>query len=344
MISDKIKAHMEIKNLELYPSYEGKTLNIEIASGCNEKCIYCKYYAMGFHKQGKLIDEEFFYRITKEAKELGITDVGLYVAGEPLVNPKVYDYIRYLKKELQFEYVYISTNGILCTPSNLEKMVDAGIDSIKFSVSSVDRENFKRHHGIDAFDKVLANIKYAYEYREKNELTYKLYMFSILTKYNLSEKEQFELVYGDYVDELMVVNVIADGTVKGIKEYLVIADEDEKDSIEAQGKTLPCEQLFGRVVINQYGYLCACCFETTLGYTEIVDLQNISLKEAVYGEQMVDIRKRHIEKKIEGTICESCLYGRRNENIQPLNDEFKGKIEKLKVYDISEEIRKRFEI
>ena len=343
MISDKIKEHIKIKELNLYPSYKGKTLNIEIASGCNEKCIYCKYYAMGLHKQGKLIDEDFFYRITKEAKELGITDVGLYLTAEPLVNPKVYDYIRYLKKDLEFEYVYISTNGILCTPSNLEKMVDAGIDSIKFSVSSADRENFKRHHGIDAFDKVLANIKYAYEYREKNQLKYKLYMFSILTKYNLWEKKLIEQVYSEYVDELLFSNVVADVNVKGVEEYLTIADEEEMLIKEMSLSKLPCTLLFERIVINQYGYLCACCFETILGYTQVVDLKNISLKEGVYGEQMVKIRQMHLDKKIEGTICENCIYGR-NEKVEPLNVEFKGKIEEIKVYDVSEEIRERFGI
>ena len=59
---------------------------------------------------------------------------------------------------------------------------------------------------------------------------------------------------------------------------------------------------------------------------------------------MVNARKRHLEKKIEGTICESCIYGRRNEKIEPLNEELKGKLEEIKIYDISDEIRKRFEI
>lgn len=343
MISDKIKAHMDIKKYDLYPSYEGKTLNIDIASGCNEKCIYCKYYAMGLHKQRKLIDEEFFYRITKEAKELGITDVGLYITAEPLMNPKVYDYIRYLKRELNFDYVYISTNGILCTPSNLEKMVEAGVDSIKFSVSSADRENFKKHHGVDAFDKVLANIKYAYEYREKNQLKYKLYMFSILTKYNLLEKELIKQVYSEYVDELLFSNVFADSNVKGVEEYLTIPDEEKTIITEMAMQKLPCMQLFERIVINHQGYLCACCFEPVLGYTQVVDLKDIPLKEGVYGEQMVKIRQRHLEKRIEGTICANCIYGK-NEKVEPLNEELKGKLEEIKVYDVSEEIRRRFEV
>ena len=77
MISDKIKKGLKFSEFSDMPSYNGKTLNIEIASGCNEKCIYCEYSAQGLHKKSKFINEQFFYRITKEAKELGITDVGL---------------------------------------------------------------------------------------------------------------------------------------------------------------------------------------------------------------------------------------------------------------------------
>ena len=188
MISDKIMAHSLTDKYVLKPDFHGATLNIEISNLCNEKCIYCEYSALGQHKAGGFINEELFYRVTKEAKLLGVTDVGLYMTGEPLTNPKVYDYIEYLKKQLKYEYVYISTNGILCTPDNLIKMVDAGIDSIKFSVSSSIKENFQKHHGVDAFDKVYENVKFAFEYRKKHNLNYKLYMFSIITIYNVDEE------------------------------------------------------------------------------------------------------------------------------------------------------------
>ena len=188
MIRDKIKEQLTNKDISIKPSYKGKTMNVEITSNCNEKCIYCEYSAQGLHKRNKMIESELFYKITRQAKEMGIRDIGLYVTAEPLCNPKIYDYIKYLKKNLKFDYVYISTNGILCTPSNLEKLVYAGIDSIKFSVSATNKEEFIVHHGVDCFEKVYENIKYAYSFRKKNNLDYKLFMFSILTEINVINK------------------------------------------------------------------------------------------------------------------------------------------------------------
>lgn len=340
-ISDKIHDQINVEN-ELYPSYVGRTLNIEITSQCNEKCIYCQYYAKGSHKTKRVIDEEFFYRITKEAYDLGITDVGLYITAEPLMNPKVYEYVHYLKHKVGFKYVYISTNGILLNSTNLEKLVSAGIDSIKFSVSGSNAESFKKHHGIDAFSKVYENIKYAFEYRQKNNYNYKLYMFSILTEFNKCEKDEIESLYGPYVDELVFSNVISSKYVSGVEEYLCIKDNGHSITSDIGGK-LPCKSLFNRIVISETGYLLACCCDVTNQLTIIADLNNMKLKDAVYCTDFVEIRRKHLENKLKNTICDFCINGK-NETIKPLNSKMNIKTETIKKIDISCEIKERFNI
>ncbi len=101
-LTDKVAKHFDLKdeNKSLYPSYKGKSMIIEITNKCNQKCIFCTYSVRGIHDEGKFIDEELFYRLAKEGRDMGIEDFGIYISGEPLMNPKVYDYIRYLKKEL----------------------------------------------------------------------------------------------------------------------------------------------------------------------------------------------------------------------------------------------------
>lgn len=337
-ISEKINAQKNVQ-LDLYPSFKGRTLNIEIATGCNEKCIYCQYYAKGVHRKAKLIDEDFFYRITKEAYDLGITDVGLYMKGEPLINPKIYDYVDYLKHTLGFPYVYISTNGILLNPENLDRLVKGGIDSIKFSVSGYDRKSFLQHHGVDAFDRVYENIKYAYEYRKKNNLDYKLFMFSIITRYNQPYKERIKKLYSPYVDEIIMSNVMSFDTVCGVEELLSVPEE--KTVISGIVATIPCMQLFNRISIDENGYLLPCCFDALTRQTVMKDLHNCSLKDAVYSDEMVALRKRHLEHRIQNTICDYCVNGNAcvREPISELARELGN--ESVPV-DMTEEIKRRF--
>lgn len=337
-ITQKLEEKRNI-NIDLYPDFTGKTLSIEISSGCNEKCIYCQYYAQGAHKKYRFIDDELFYRVTKEAKELGITDVGLYITGEPLTNPKVYDYVAYLKNIVQFDYVYISTNGLLLTPSNLVKLVDAGIDSIKFSVSGYDKESFLQHHGVDGFDLVYENIKNAYEYRKEKHLTYKLYMFSIITKYNEHYKEKFKALYEPYVDELVLADVMENG-IKGV-EKLLPQNRNSKSATAGLTKTIPCKDLFNRIAINQEGYLMACCYDTTSRMSIVEDLKKCSLKEAVYGERMVAVRKRHMDKNICHTICNYCVNGI-VEEMEPFAPQLGFENETVSIIDISGKIDERF--
>ncbi|MCI8780260.1 MAG: radical SAM protein [Lachnospiraceae bacterium] len=338
MITDKISQKQDYER-ELRPDYSGKTLNIEITTRCNEKCIYCYHEVKGTHGNLKNIDEELFYRVTKEAYELGITDVGLYMAGEPLMNPKVYDYVKYLKG-LGFRYVYISTNGLLCTPENLEKLAEAGIDSVKFSLAAATKDNFIKHHGVDGFELVKNNLKYAFEYRGKSQKKYGLYAFCILTKFNIEEKELMEQEYGPYVDEIVFTNVLDHMVpIKGFQEYLMF---DEDVANQKPRRPLPCPLAFNTVAVDEEGFLHICC-SSNRDSTKIADLRKMSLKEGLYSEEYVALRKRLIQGEIAGTYCEVCCKG--GENINQVNNLIElesGSVEIIPHLDATDEIRRRF--
>ena len=55
-------------------------------------------------------------------------EIGFYTTGEPFVYKGIEDID---KKEIGYEYTYVSTNGALATPSRAKKVIESGIDSIK---------------------------------------------------------------------------------------------------------------------------------------------------------------------------------------------------------------------
>ena len=58
-------------------------------------------------------------------------------------------------KQLGIKRVYITTNGALANIEKVTKCIDAGLDSIKFSINASNREEYKTVHGYDDFDKVI---------------------------------------------------------------------------------------------------------------------------------------------------------------------------------------------
>ena len=49
-------------------------------------------------------------------------------------------------------------------------MIDAGCDSIKFSINANNKKEFEEVHGYDDFDKVTENLKWIFNYRNKKEI------------------------------------------------------------------------------------------------------------------------------------------------------------------------------
>lgn len=116
-----------------------KNMLLEVTNICNDCCIFCANQK-STRKRG-FIEKELAKKILKEAYELGTRDVGFYATGEPLVNKDLEEYIRYAK-ELGYKYTYITTNGALMDKERAKSIIDAGIDSVKFSINASNKKDY----------------------------------------------------------------------------------------------------------------------------------------------------------------------------------------------------------
>ncbi len=143
-----------------------------------------------------------------------------------------------------------------------------------------------------------------------------------------------------YVDQIMFVNVL-DGLVKlnGVAEYLMVDGvEDDYPGCNA----IPCSQLFNRIVVDVHGYLCSCC-SVDADYVKIANLKDMSLKDALYCDDMVNLRRRHLNNDIDNIICNRCVNGV-VEKVKPLTDKYGFKEMDIESIDHEDEIKKRFDI
>jgi len=302
---------MQAEVFSVDPPITDKTpINIDISSYCNQKCIYCLHHHLGEHENGRFIDEALFYRIAKEAFDLGVREIGLYSSGEPLTNPRIYEYISFLKK-LGYTYVFISTNGLLCTPENLEKLVTSGIDSIKFSISAASKESFFAHHGVEGFDRVYENLKNTWTYRNAHKLKYRIFIYSAITRQNVAELPRMKELYEPYCDEYMqnkMTNPL--NMLDGCK--MLYNETDITGELNYYKPTAPCPLLFRKIYVSAEGNLCICPDTLTSVNaiaTSIADLNEMSLKDAYHSKAFKTLRDKHLSGNIENTICNRCING-----------------------------------
>ncbi len=139
---------------------------IEATNACNNKCFFCGSNVSD-RKRGQ-IDERIMLRLINEAYMNGSRKISFHGMGEPLLCRKMVDYVMEAKR-VGYTYIYLDTNGVLATLEVMIPIIDAGLDSLKFSIHASTAETYKKITNNDAFEAVLDNFRAVGTYiKEKN--------------------------------------------------------------------------------------------------------------------------------------------------------------------------------
>lgn len=313
-IIEHIDRHYVLENLTPAPPFPD-SIKIEITSRCNYRCKYCRSWRPG--REVGDMDEGFLYRILKEAKSIGVKEIGLFLLGEPFLVDALPEYIRYAKEEVGIEYVFVTTNGSLCTPERLTAVIDAGLDSLKFSVNAGTRESYADIHGVDMFDQVVNNIEWLSKYMSDNHFKKPATAVSSILAGDLKEElDSFRERISPLVDETYYLPLYNQGGHIQTDEVVT----HNLARVDNPIPPIPCWVLFNSCKISWDGWMTACCFDHDNSF-RVADLHTTSLVDAWNDPKFVELRRRHIEKdQLEDSFCSRCL-GLNNHSRQFLNSE-----------------------
>lgn len=318
-IGDKIMAEQTMRkhlkerfgkadNFAEIPPLPG-SLNIELNSTCNQKCIFCPYH--GEHApiipKPAMISYEKAIEILDEAKRLGIgeKEVGFYFSGEVFLHKDLGRIISYAKK-IGYKYTFITTNGALASKERMMEVLDAGLDSIRFSINASDKETYNLIHGRDDFDKVLENIKFMHEYIQEKSLKVATSISCVLTKKTANIQEEIKKIFGEYVDDILFIPVMLNRLVcdQNFKEeYQMMDDSDARINPD-----FICPILFNTMYINANLEVVPCCdaYHENCSFYDLKEKLDLEAAWMSEGYQ----RYRNIFLKGEddkGTLCENCM-------------------------------------
>ncbi len=285
-----------------------KNMMIELTNICNHRCVFCNYCNMTRKKMS--CDMELTKRIMAEAYSLGTREVGFYLIGEPFLCREFEEYVRYAKS-LGFSYIYVTSNGAEATPERLKRIIDAGLNSIKFSINGASRDTYLKVHGKDDFERVLNNITWLHNYIRDNKLEVSTFVSFVKCNYNKHEIDTIHSLYDGLVDKVYVFECSNYGG--RLSNALEQGAVDETIPISA-----PCSMVFNRLHITVEGYMTACCADAN-GDLVVANLREKNLMEAWNSEIMESLRRQHLTGKFERNLCYNCI-----KNVD-------GKINKLQI-------------
>ena len=89
------------------------------------------------------MDQALFEQIVDECAAWGCREIHLHNFGEPLLDDRLEDRIRYAKQK-GIATVKIFSNGSLLNEPRARGLIDAGLDEIKISFDGASKEEFER--------------------------------------------------------------------------------------------------------------------------------------------------------------------------------------------------------
>jgi len=279
-------------------------VDVEVAAVCDLACPFC--FRQTFATPDKVIADDLCYRIIDQAAELGVPSMKFNWRGEPLLNPKLPDYIAHAKSKGILETI-INTSATKLDADMAERLIDAGLDIMIYSFDGGTKETYERmrpgRFGNNAFDAVYGNILDFARIREaKGSVFPRTKIQMILTEDSFDEQAAFFALFEDCVDDVTVKQYTERGA--GLSDLdgdarvrLAVAlrdldlDEDTAHMRDMDGGLhvatgrLPCEQPYQRLLVTYDGRVAMCCYDWGAQHPiGFVDLAAIDTGEAAYAE------------------------------------------------------------
>lgn len=300
-----------------------KSVKIEISPRCNYLCGFC---ALRTREEQPDTDMKFelFERITREMREAGVEEIGLFYLGESMMNRKLLlKCLQHVKATLKFPYVFLTSNASLAKPDFVRQLMAAGLDSLKWSVNAADEDQFESVMGVNRklFEVALKNIAAAYEVRESGGYATGLYASSI--SYDGEQRAKMESLLAarirPFVDESYWLPLYGMAMrSEAVKAHLGYTPThgnagriDDATGLPNRAP-LPCWSAFSEGHIRADGGMSVCCFGSDAHF-DVANLNSTSFIEAWHAPKFREIREAQLRTVTEGasalrgTMCDVCV-------------------------------------
>jgi len=284
-----------------------KSVKIELTARCDFNCFFC---ATGFKLREKGdIDWDLLIRLLEEMRDAGVEEIGMFYLGESFLYKRLPEAIAYAKT-LGFEYIFLTTNGRMTSPERVGACIEAGLDSLKFSFNSADREQCLEITKVDAFDTIVENIKSARLVRDEVEAKtgHRCGIYASSIQYDGEQLKRMAAAVEKikpFVDEHYWLPLYGQaGHTSGAKGTVPVSGNIGR--IGALRDPLPCGAVFTEGHITYDGHLSACCFDHD-GRFQMGDLKELSFLDAWHSSNFQNLRGANLCRDVAGTPCEKCI-------------------------------------
>lgn len=284
-----------------------KSVKIELTAKCNFRCTFCAS-EQRLRTKGDM-DFGFFQRITKEMSEIGVKELGVFYLGESFLSSNLIKAIHYAKNVAKFPYVFLTTNGSVAFGNRVKECMNAGLDSLKFSLNYASPEQFEQIARVKGplYYRILDNMRAARIVRDEvlDATGHNCGLYASYIKYDEEQDEKMQQIVDEakqHVDEIYALPLYNQAALVP-NAKAVAGNLGRYDNMR---EPIPCWSIFTEGHITWDGKLSACCFDHD-GRFEMGDLTKQSFMECWNSTKFRELRQAHLDGCVDGTVCEKCI-------------------------------------
>ena len=291
------------------------SLSIEPTTSCNLRCPECPSGLRSFSRPTGMLGEDVFEKTIDEVSKYTAYLI-LYFQGEPYLNKKFFNYVRYAKQKNM--YTATSTNAHYLTDDIAKKTVESGLDRLIISIDGTTQETYAQYRIGGELEKVLEGARNMVKWKKalKSNTPHLIFQMVVFS----TNEHQIDNLHR-LADEIGIDEV-------GIKTAQVYDYTHGNALLPAQEKysryrKLPdgtyalknemlnqCWRMWSGAVITWDGRVVPCCFDKDAQH-QMGSVDSNTFKEVWRGPLYNNFRKALLTSRSEIDICKNCSEGTR---------------------------------
>lgn len=273
----------------------------ETANLCNLRCLMCfhadneeQHFPVTETTNVRIMSMDTFKRIVDECAQHKLPALKLSWRGEPMLNKKFTEMIRYAKAKGILEVTSL-TNATLMNEKICREIVSAKLDQLVISIDGFSKETYEKVRVGANYEEVRDNILSLIRIRGKARKPFIRLQYTE-SDVNRHETEAFYTFWKDKVDEVTVSYCQDFGSPeRNVAEIVPIHE-------------FCCEQPFQRLVVMTDGTVDVCASDV-MGSLSIGNVNETSLFDLWHGPKISKLRDLHrTGKYYQSPMCRICAH------------------------------------
>lgn len=284
-------------------------ISVEPADFCQLRCPQCPV-GMAARNKGTLIDDKVVFDTLNELKK-SLIQVIFYFQGEPLLNSRLHEYIRYAHES--GIYTSTSTNGMLLNSENARKLVESGLDKLIVSVDGTTQEVYEQYRRGGKLERASDGIRFVQEWKKKlgRKTPFVEMQFIVFgtNEHQIPEVKRLAKISGADGLALKTAQIYdfekPNPLHTSLPAYSRYRKLDDGSYVLKNPVRNRCRRVISGAVLNVKGSVLPCCFDkgSEFAYGSMTDADFMTLWQ---NKKATDFRKAVYTNRKQFEMCRNC--------------------------------------